>query len=243
MATIHFIMQGKGGVGKSLIASLLAQYLSITGELPACYDTDPVNNTFAGYRAFDARIIEIMEGDSIDPRGFDALLESLYKLGDGTHAVIDNGAASFVPLGSYLAENDALALLLDAGHSVYLHTVITGGQALPDTIDGLTALASAFDGIPIVVWLNEYFGQITFSDGRTFEDFAQSSIFQDRLYAQIQIPNRNPATFGKDLSELFAQRRTFVEAISDSSLPLMQRQRYRTWWSEMSGTLDQIQIV
>lgn len=27
MAMIHFILQGKGGAGKSLIAALLAQYL------------------------------------------------------------------------------------------------------------------------------------------------------------------------------------------------------------------------
>lgn len=243
MATLHFIMQGKGGVGKSLCASLLTQYLAEAGSLPVCFDTDPVNNTFAGYQAFGARIIEIMAGDSIDPRGFDALMEALHELGDDVHAVIDNGAASFVPLGSYLAENDAFSMLIESGHHVFLHTVITGGQALPDTLDGLTALASVFDGIPLVVWLNEYFGSITLADGRNFEQFMQTVDYQDRLYAQVQIPNRNPATFGKDLSELFAQRRTFSEALADSALPLMQRQRYRTWWTEMSMALDNTQIV
>lgn len=243
MATLHFIMQGKGGVGKSLCASLLAQHLAGAGPLPSCFDTDPVNNTFAGYQAFGARIIDIMSGDSIDPRGFDVLLESLHSLSADVHAVIDNGAASFVPLGSYLAENDAFPMLIEAGHTVYLHTVVTGGQALSDTIDGLTALAFAFDTIPIVVWLNEFFGPIVLADGRSFDEFVQTAAFQDRLYAQVMIPNRNPATFGKDLSELFAQRRTFAEALADSSLPLMQRQRYRTWWTEMSAALDYIQIV
>lgn len=243
MATLHFIMQGKGGVGKSLCASLLAQYLADNGHVPACFDTDPVNNTFAGYGAFKAQVVHIMQGDTIDPRGFDALLEALYGLGDDAHAVIDNGAASFVPLGSYLAENDAFSMLFDAGHSVYLHTVVTGGQALPDTIDGLSALAAVFEAVPIVVWLNEYFGPITFPDGRSFEEFVHSAAFQDRLYAQVMIPNRNPATFGKDLSELFAQRRTFAEALSDSAVPLMQRQRYRTWWGEMAAVLNHIQIV
>jgi len=45
MATIHFILQGKGGVGKSLIAALLAQYLHGRGLEVYCFDTDPINAT------------------------------------------------------------------------------------------------------------------------------------------------------------------------------------------------------
>ena len=51
MAKIHMILQGKGGVGKSFIAALLAQYKASKGQPSLCIDTDPVNATFHGYQA------------------------------------------------------------------------------------------------------------------------------------------------------------------------------------------------
>ena len=51
MSAVHFIMQGKGGVGKTFTASLLAQYLidnRSDDALPLRFiDTDLVNATFS----------------------------------------------------------------------------------------------------------------------------------------------------------------------------------------------------
>jgi CO dehydrogenase nickel-insertion accessory protein CooC1 len=70
-------LQGKGGVGKSLLATLLAPYLSAdkTAAL-LCADTDLVNDTFARYGAFGAQRIKILNADkNIDARAFDSLIE------------------------------------------------------------------------------------------------------------------------------------------------------------------------
>lgn len=48
---VHFTLQGKGGVGKSFISSLLIQYLRDKGQLVTVVDTDPVNATLTGYKA------------------------------------------------------------------------------------------------------------------------------------------------------------------------------------------------
>ncbi len=45
--SIHLSLQGKGGVGKSLVASILAQYFLHTGRDLCCIDTDPVNQTLS----------------------------------------------------------------------------------------------------------------------------------------------------------------------------------------------------
>jgi CO dehydrogenase nickel-insertion accessory protein CooC1 len=66
MAKIHMILQGKGGVGKSFIAALLAQYKASKGQPSLCIDTDPVNATFHGYHVLDVRQIRIMKGNEID---------------------------------------------------------------------------------------------------------------------------------------------------------------------------------
>ena len=52
MKEVHFVVQSKGGVGKSFVAMLLAQYLQDRSDDKLyCFDTDPDNQTFAGYQA------------------------------------------------------------------------------------------------------------------------------------------------------------------------------------------------
>ena len=41
MAKIHMMLQGKGGVGKSVIAATLAQYKASKGQKPLCIDIAP----------------------------------------------------------------------------------------------------------------------------------------------------------------------------------------------------------
>jgi CO dehydrogenase nickel-insertion accessory protein CooC1 len=53
---VHLSLQGKGGVGKSLIASLLAQFYKDHGVRAICVDTDPVNQTFSQYAALGTHI-------------------------------------------------------------------------------------------------------------------------------------------------------------------------------------------
>ena len=74
---VHMVLQGKGGVGKSFVASLLAQYFRSRDLNPLCIDTDPVNATFASYKAFDVQRLEIMKDNDVDQRAFDGLVEKI----------------------------------------------------------------------------------------------------------------------------------------------------------------------
>ena len=170
MGTVHFLLQGKGGVGKSLVASILCQYLRQYGLPVSAVDTDPVNSTLTGYKELEVKRLNIMEGDDVDQRRFDKLIEIIFQQPENGHIVIDNGASSFVPLCSYLKENDALTLIRDEGHQVLLHTIFTGGQAIGDTAAGIDVLAASFPETPLVIWLNRYFGDIS-TDGKKFEEF------------------------------------------------------------------------
>src|ERR1700730_19270604 len=73
---IHLTLQGKGGVGKSLVASVLAQYLRDKGREVRCIDTDPVNRTFAQYGALAADRLNLRdEHNRIELRACESLLE------------------------------------------------------------------------------------------------------------------------------------------------------------------------
>jgi len=162
--TLHFILQGKGGCGKSFIAAMLAQYFQSKDATLRAFDTDQENTTFAQYKALDVKHVPVMNASrTIDAKRFDALIEAL-ATEEGTF-VIDNGANTFSPLLAYLVENDALPFLREHGKTVYIHTVISGGDTLLDTANGFNSIAQGVDA-PIVLWLNEHFGEMTTADGQ-----------------------------------------------------------------------------
>jgi hypothetical protein len=235
------LLQGKGGVGKSLVASLLFQYLK-NKELPVKgFDTDPVNNTFAGYKEFDVQSLDIMNGDDIDQRRFDHLIENFSEFPVDTHIVVDNGASCFVDLCGYLKESGALTCLAESGHTVYIHTLVTGGLALPDTLKGLHSLTSHFPGIPIVVWLNPYYGDIIL-DGNDFFNFKVYMEKSECFKAVIQLPLLKPGTFGKDMEDLLVRRMSFEAAVK-SNLHLMARQRLAMTWRRIQQAIDQSCLI
>jgi hypothetical protein len=100
--SIHLTLQGKGGVGKSLVASVLAQYLREKGKEVRCIDTDPVNRTFAQYGALAADRLNLRdEHNRIEQRAFDSLIQR-FLTEDAATFVVDNGASTFLPLWHYL---------------------------------------------------------------------------------------------------------------------------------------------
>ena len=236
MANMHMVLQGKGGVGKSFAAALLAQYMMLKGQKPLCIDTDPVNATFHGYKALNVQRLQIMEGDEINPRYFDALIELIVPSEEG--AIIDNGASSFVPLAHYLISNQVPALLQELGHELVLHTIITGGQALLDTISGFVQLATQFpQETRFVVWLNPYWGPIE-HETKGFTDLKAYRDNKARVSAIIQIPQLKEQTYGRDLSDMLQQRLTFDEALGMKSLAIMARQRLKIVRDRLHSQLE-----
>jgi CO dehydrogenase nickel-insertion accessory protein CooC1 len=65
---IHMSLQGKGGVGKSLASSVLAQYFMARGRAVRCIDADPVNKTLFQYRALEAKPLQLLHDGAIDSR-------------------------------------------------------------------------------------------------------------------------------------------------------------------------------
>lgn len=241
MANIHMILQGKGGVGKSFIAATLAQYKLSKGQKPLCVDTDPINATFHGYKALGVRRLQIMQGDEINPRNFDALVE---LIAPSKHdVIIDNGASSFVPLAHYLISNQVPALLVEMGHTLIVHTVITGGQALLDTVSGFAQIITQFPSETLfVVWLNPYWGPIE-HEGKSFEQMKAYVANKSRVSALIQIPALKEDTFGRDLSEMLQARLTFDEALAMESLTIMTRQRLKIVKAQLFGQLEAATVL
>ncbi len=241
MAKIHMVLQGKGGVGKSLIAAILAQYNVSKGKQPLCIDTDPVNATFHGFKALKVKRLQIMDGDEINPRHFDSLVELIAP--STVDVIIDNGASSFVPLSHYLISNQVPALLQEMGHELVVHTVITGSQALTDTVNGFAQLATQFPAeSSFIVWLNPYWGAIEY-EGKSFEQMKAYINNKSRVMAIIKMPTLKEETYGRDLADMLQEHLTFDEALANSALTIMTRQRLKIVKSALFAQLDNSAVL
>ena len=191
MSNVHIVLQGKGGVGKSLAASMLAQFLTSRGETPLCIDTDPTNATFAGFKALNVRKLALLEDGDINPRNFDAMMELI--AGSKEAVVVDSGASTYNPLSAYMFDNGVPEVIADLGHKLVLHTIVVGGQALVDTLAGFASVAEAFPApAAIVVWLNPYHGPIE-HEGKSFE---QLKAYKD-LKDAWRRSSRSPISSGR----------------------------------------------
>lgn len=224
---INFVLMGKGGVGKTVVASLLAQYYRSRSRDPVCIDTDPTNAAFAAYAALGAEHLEIQKGEDIDPRQFDQLVERIMSETDPDRVmVVDNGSPTFLPLCSYLASNQVFPFLQEAGHEIRLHTPIAGGGSLDDTFSGFATLCEAFEDIPVVVWLNAHIGSLE-REGVSLEQSSVYKTYIRRIAAQITLPALKKETFGHDMEAMLSARLTFDEADASPAFSVMAKQRLR----------------
>lgn len=234
---VHLILQGKGGVGKSLIAAILAQYFQYKAGQVQPFDTDPVNDTLSQYAAFATTRVDILDArNHINARAFDGLIETV--LVNDQVCVIDNGASTFVPLMAYMVENRVVELLEQAGKRVYIHSVVTGGQAFADTLQGLAVMLEE-QPAPVVVWLNEFFGAIE-RDGKNFQQSSLYADFKHRIHGVVTIERGNADTFGHDMEMICKNKLTFDQALESAQFGIMSRQRLKMVREALFNQLDAI---
>jgi len=241
MAKIHMVLQGKGGVGKSMVSALIAQYKQENNEPVLCVDTDPVNSTLKGYSALDVKLLPILAENRIDARQFDILIANIADT--QCDVVVDNGASSFIALSDYLISNSSSSLITELGHELIIHTIITGGQALPDTIQGFNNLINGFtQNTKFVVWLNPFWGVVE-DQGQNF--YAMNAYQQNKhvISAVIELPKLQADTFGRDFSDMLQARKTFAQSINDSSLTIMVRHRLKNIRDQIFSAIAKSEVI
>lgn len=237
--SVHFILQGKGGIGKTLVSTIVAQYLKQDGGTPLrCYDTDQENATFLRYKALDVKHVEVMtDNRTIDPKRFDALMIDILE--EEGNCVVDNGANTFSPLMAYLLENDCFDLLRDSGRKVYIHTIVGGGDTLHDTATGFMSTAKSTD-VPLVLWENEHFGKLASATGRQFTESQSYIDHSERVIGRVVLSQRNADTFGADIKKMNTARLTAEEVKGSERFNVMEKQRVKVVFKDLFAQLGQV---
>ena len=110
------------------------------------------------------------------------------------------------------------------GGRFYLHLPVTGGETLNDTLLGFSTVAGATTGRNVIVWLNEYFGPVTY-EGKSFAQMQAYADNQDKVLISVALPQRSPDTYGRTIGAMREKKMTFEEAIKSPEFMLVQRSR------------------
>jgi len=115
--TVHFVLQGKGGIGKSVVTSWLAEFLIDRGQPVRCMDGDPVNRSLSQHKAFTVERLDLVNPDGVLQRTrYDTAMERFAT--DDAVFVVDNGATVFLPLWTYIVETAVTCILKPISRSV-----------------------------------------------------------------------------------------------------------------------------
>lgn len=239
--SVHLILQGKGGCGKSLIAAVKAQYCQARGYTPINGDTDPVNSTFAQIKGLNAQRILITEGGAVVQRKFDPLFEQIVAL--DRVAVIDNGASTFLPLIKYIKSNEILNLLQASGKRVYIHCVMVGGQAKDDTAQGLLSLLDLVkqsgSNAKIVVWENEFWGIPEF-EGKALAEMPWIQDNADVIQGIVKIVDRNSDAFTTDIRLMTERHMTLCDVMNSDEFGMFAKSRIQRVFTDLFLELDRV---
>lgn len=220
----HFVLQKKGGVGKSVVALMITQYLRSIGKPVAPVDTDPSNATLYSFKALNGHRIQLMDGTVVNEAKFDLLMNRV--LSEDTNFVIDCGASSFIPLNNYMMENRIMEMITDNGKQMVAHTVIVGHSHLMDTITSFADLVEQMpEKVQIVVWLNEHFGEIKAVDGTPFDEMKVFQENKHRIHGIVSLPKQNHQMAGADMEKMLTSRLTFDEVRQSPEFDIMNKSR------------------
>jgi hypothetical protein len=177
------------------------------------------------------------------------LTRSLFPASGGA-VVTPAGCSPSFPLKSVRSRGGQSPLLTIGGvvpagppkwHPPPVPLTVTGGQAMEDTLNGFNRLAETTTWKNVIVWLNEYFGEVS-KDGKSFEEFRVAEEQAAKLLGTVVIRERNPNTYGDDMRQMLSKRLTFEEAIRLAEFSLVSKQRLTIIRRELFEQLDRIEM-
>ena len=233
---LHIACTGKGGAGKSTVASILAQILwHITGQRPLVLDLDVSNPTICGVKALEALFFDVTGNDlSIIPAKFDQVIETILD-SETQHIVLDIGAPTYLSFMNYMVKQDGLAVLKAEGVRVLMHMPLLGGPALDFTSNAIEATLAA--GERVIVWENPRDGMPE-KNGIRFADTSLARSYDASRLGIVHMPALNAELEGKDFQKMAEGFLTFAQATADDSFSRMARHRLAKLWAAYAEQAD-----
>ena len=226
MSSLNFIGGEKGGVGKSVVARLLAQYFIDQDKAFIGFDTDRSHTSFTRFYADYASPVLV---DSFE--GLDQLVSVFESAPEGEfpRVIVDLAAQTAAPLARWIKDSDLLPLLADMGITVNFWHVADVGK---DSVDLLGRLIKTYGAGPNYVVVKNH------GRGTDFSQLDASGALEEAL----SLGQLHEASMRK----IDRQNASFWAAIHNKSdtdmLGLLERQRVKLWLRRSYETLDTLPL-
>lgn len=218
MASINFIGGEKGGVGKSVVSRVLAQY-HIDNEKPFIgFDTDRSHRSFTRFYSGYAHPTVVDSYESLDTIAAAVEQDPLQNM------IVDLAAQTFAPVSRWINDSGVFEAFGELGVGVNFWHVMDDGK---DAVDLLGRLFDTFGAAAnYVIVLNYGRG----SDFTIFKRSAEYQRAQEIGATIIEFPRLHDASMRK----IDQQNTSFWAAVNNRAagvdgLGLLERQRVKTW--------------
>lgn len=225
MSQIHFIGGEKGGIGKSVVSRLLAQYHIDRGIPFTAFDTDSSHGALARFYADFTTEIKLSDHD-----GADKLMEAAVE--KSQNVLVDLAAQTTQHLVKWFEDTDLLGIAKEEGVTIVLWHVLDDGA----------------DGIKLLSQLFERFGNRTnyvvvknYGRGKDFSRF-ESSPARAKAVALDAKVIEIPDLYSGCMRKIDHMGLSFWAAANnrEHGLGLMERQRIKVWLRKAYEQFDQI---
>jgi len=222
-STIHLIGGEKGGVGKSLVARLLAQHFIDRGVPFTGFDTDRSHGALMRFYAGYASPVLVDRYEALD-----AIVESAVAT-PGQRVLVDLAAQTHAPLVQWMDDSGVLELASESGVEVHYWHVMDAGR---DSVDLLERLLDRFGSrLDYVLVLNQLrgddFGQLERS-GQLRRALALGA----RLVRLKRLQDAVLQKIDAADSSFWAARQ--APGSEGPKLGLLERQRLKLWLSQVA---------
>lgn len=233
MSSLNFIGGEKGGVGKSVVARILAQYF-IDNELAFTgFDTDRSHTSFTRFYADFASPIIV---DSYE--GLDAIATA-FETTDAEHplrVVVDLAAQTAAPLTRWIQESDLLEVMAEMGVKVNFWHVADAGQ---DSVDQLARLTATWgSSVQYVIVKNHGRGN-DFSQLDASPAMAQALAWGAHVVSLAQLHETSMRKMDRQNASFWA---ALNHKTGTDSLGLLERQRVKHWLHKTYLSLDPLPL-
>jgi hypothetical protein len=218
MTRLHFIGGEKGGVGKSVVARILAQYF-IDREIPFIgFDTDQSHGSLRRFYADYAQTVAIDRYE-----GLDSIVEAATEQ-PGRRVIVDLAAQTQELVARWMLDSELLEIREELGLSPSYWHVMDAGR---DSADLLAKLLDRFaDRLPLIVVLNEVRG----ADFGILESSGTLARAKDAGAGVLQLRRLQDSTMQKiDAHDSSFWAASHRGARDGSALGLLERQRVKSW--------------
>jgi len=230
MAKIHFIGGEKGGVGKSLMARVLAQYLIDKGQPFIGFDTDRSHGALMRFYSGYASPVVVDHYEALD-----AIMEAAVDEPDRT-ILVDLAAQTYDPLVRWMDDSGVLNLADESGIQIqYWHLMDTG----KDSVDLLRRLLDRFGASLNYVLVRN---QVRGTDFSVLEQSGEQARALGLGAKIVTIRKLHDSAINK----IDAASSSFWNAKNvdgnAAALGLMDRQRVKMWLRDLYREIDDVGV-